>query len=401
MDLVAVRRLPLEAGDLHPPVLPNFAGVQPPQRGHHRSLGHGMRDVRPVLHLQPVQYVPLDRLQEVEVHPFGLVRRSVATGSARLLGCVLRGRAGRPKAARAQNARHQAGHKQITHAHGFSKVCRSNAKGRGSVFYHTSVILKLCLIYKLRGNIQLGSKAATHGELHRGRMNFQYSKCNGRDRVPLVIPGRSALSSNAPLLRAEGKSSGEACGARTHLGQAARPKRRTRSLNTQKQQTELIERNAQEVRCGPAEGSNSAPGSRVFCVRPRWVSCVARCSGQLLRDAAAAADPALLLSPPPPPVLSSSLQSRRQGLRTPKVFIQSTPRGHFHQLHGRLRLLSHDVSAPRIHQALIVAARFLLPLKCFLIWSGVEWSHLLVHKPLICKCPIRTTRSRRCVRPLF
>lgn len=110
----------------------------------------------------------------------------------------------------------------------------------------------------------------------------------------------------------------------------------------------------QKLRCSPAETSNSATGSRVFCVRPPWVSCVARCSGQLLRDAAAAApNPALFLSPPP--FLSSSLQSRQQGLRTPKVFIQSKPRGDFHQLDERLRLSSHDVCRPLTHQAFIMA----------------------------------------------
>lgn len=57
----------------------------------------------------------------------------------------------------------------------------------------------------------------------------------------------------------------------------------------------------------------------------------------------------------PPPFLSSSLQSRQQGLRTPKVFIQSKPRGDFHQLDERLRLSSHDVSRPLTHQAFIMA----------------------------------------------
>lgn len=54
-------------------------------------------------------------------------------------------------------------------------------------------------------------------------------------------------------------------------------------------------------------------------------------------------------------LLSSSLQSRQQGLRTPKVFIQPKPRGDFHQLDKRLRLSSHDVSRPRIHQTFIMA----------------------------------------------
>lgn len=54
-------------------------------------------------------------------------------------------------------------------------------------------------------------------------------------------------------------------------------------------------------------------------------------------------------------LFSSSLQSRQQGLHTPKVFIQPKPRGDFHQLDKRLRLSSHDVSRPRIHQTFIVA----------------------------------------------
>lgn len=151
----------------------------------------------------------------------------------------------------------------------------------------------------------------------------------------------------------------------------------------------------QELRCSPAETSNSATGSRVFCVRPPWVSCAVRAAldGQLLRDAAAAAaapDPALFLSPPP--FLSSSLQSRQQGLRTPKVFIQSKPRGVFHQLDERLRLSSHDVSRPRIHQALLwqrhrraQVACFLLPPKWVLILFGVEWNGLFTRGSFIWK----------------
>lgn len=139
---------------------------------------------------------------------------------------------------------------------------------------------------------------------------------------------------------------------------------------------DLIQRNVQGLRRSPAVTSNSATGSHVFCARPPWVSCVVRAAvdGQLLRDAAAAAappDPALffyLL------LLSSSLQSRRQGLRTPKVFIQSKPRGDFHQLGERLS--SHDVSRPLTHQTFIMATppahRGCLcshPLKCFRSYS--------------------------------
>lgn len=181
-----------------------------------------------------------------------------------------------------------------------------------------------------------------------------------------VISSHAALSSNAPLLKM--KSSGEICGAPAGVWKRERtwikplkPNEDTRRLNVQKQRpklrpNDLIERKVQKLRCGPAETSHSASGSRVFCVRPPWESCGARCSGQLLRDAAAP-NPALFsfffLSPPP--FLSSSLQSRQQGLRTPKVFIQSKPRGDFHQLDERLRLSSHDVSRPLTHQAFIMA----------------------------------------------
>ena len=115
----------------------------------------------------------------------------------------------------------------------------------------------------------------------------------------------------------------------------------------------------QEFRRGPADTSNSATGSRVFCLRPPWVSCEVRAAVdcQLLRDAAAAAAP-----PDPAPffffyllLLSSSLQSRQQGLRTPKVFIQPKPRGDFHQLDKRLRLCGHGVSRARTHQTFIMA----------------------------------------------
>lgn len=64
---------------------------------------------------------------------------------------------------------------------------------------------------------------------------------------------------------------------------------------------------------------------------------------------------ARLLDGPAPCVLAKMLhtetlflplQSRQQGLRTPKVFIQEwKPRGDFHQLDARLRLLVYYVSA--------------------------------------------------------
>ena len=106
VNLVVVRGLPVKVGDLHPAVLSHFAGVQPPQRRHHRSLRDGMGDVGSVSHLQPVQNVPLHRLQKVYVLPLRLIRRPEAAGRARLLGRGLRLCPGHRAAAHGDKARH-------------------------------------------------------------------------------------------------------------------------------------------------------------------------------------------------------------------------------------------------------------------------------------------------------
>lgn len=83
-------RLPVQAGDLDAAVLPHLAGVQLAQRRDHGRLGHGVRDVGPVPHLQPAQDVPLHRLQEIPVHLARLLGPPEAAGGA----CVLRGAPG-------------------------------------------------------------------------------------------------------------------------------------------------------------------------------------------------------------------------------------------------------------------------------------------------------------------
>ena len=79
---------------------------------------------------------------------------------------------------------------------------------------------------------------------------------------------------------------------------------------------------------------------------------------------------ARLLDGPAPCVLAKMLhtetlflplQSRQQGLRTPKVFIQEwKPRGDFHQLDARLRLLVYYVSAdttPLMEQGFVMVTQ--------------------------------------------
>lgn len=109
---------------------------------------------------------------------------------------------------------------------------------------------------------------------------------------------------------------------------------------------------------------------------------------------------ARLLDGPAPCVLAKMLhtetlflplQSRQQGLRTPKVFIQEwKPRGDFHQLDARLRLLVYYVSAdttPLMEQDFIMVTQtrrwsrgcvifffFLLTQKRLIEWNTLWWS---------------------------
>lgn len=121
MNLVVERSLSVKAGDLHPAVLPHFAGVQPPQGAHHRSLRDGVGDVGSVSHLQPVQYVPLHRLQEVHVDPLRLVRGPESAGRTRLLGRTPTLSPGDRAAARGHDACKRTGQCQSVEAH-FAKA---------------------------------------------------------------------------------------------------------------------------------------------------------------------------------------------------------------------------------------------------------------------------------------
>lgn len=66
-------RLPVQVRDLDAAVLPQLAGVQLAQRRDQSRLGHGVGDVGPVAHLEAVEDVPLDGLQEIAVHFAGLL----------------------------------------------------------------------------------------------------------------------------------------------------------------------------------------------------------------------------------------------------------------------------------------------------------------------------------------
>lgn len=147
----------------------------------------------------------------------------------------------------------------------------------------------------------------------------------------------------------------------------------------------------QKLRCSPAETSNSATGSRVFCVRPPWVSCVARCSGQLLRDAAAAApNPALFFISSSFPLLLFAITTTGAP-HTQSFYTVETTWG-FPPTGRKIKIIEprclQTADTPGFYYGNATGAEvacFLLPLKWFLILFGVEWNDLLIHTSFICK----------------
>lgn len=98
-------RLPVQVGDLDAPVFAQLAGVQLAQRRDQSRLGHGVGDVGPVAHLEAVQNVPLDGLQEIAVHFARLFGWSAeAARGASVQGCCP-GRRRRSSGAQQQPAR--------------------------------------------------------------------------------------------------------------------------------------------------------------------------------------------------------------------------------------------------------------------------------------------------------
>lgn len=208
-------RLPVQAGDLHAAVLPHLAGVQLAQRRDHGRLGHGVRDVGPVPHLQPAQDVPLHRLQEIPVHLARLLGPPEAAGGA----CVLRGTAGggrRGRGGRGAQQEQPAGQQRGQHPPASRPVHGGGAGGRagGRPEAPQGARLQAAPLGALRG--AEGAVAAKLGGRNRSAQGGSRGGGRGRPGKRRVPPGRRRGVGGVGM---EGGGGGKGC-TRRHRGRS-------------------------------------------------------------------------------------------------------------------------------------------------------------------------------------
>lgn len=213
-------RLPVQAGDLHAAVLPHLAGVQLAQRRDHGRLGHGVRDVGPVPHLQPAQDVPLHRLQEIPVHLARLLGPPEAAGGA----CVLRGAAGggrRGRGGRGAQQEQPAGQQRGQHPPASRPVHGGGAGGRagGRPGAPQGARLQAAPLRALRG--AEGAVAAKLGGRNRSAQGGSRGGGRGRPGKRRVPPGRrrgeAARAGTEGEVGGGGGGTGLACTERARL----------------------------------------------------------------------------------------------------------------------------------------------------------------------------------------